>query len=42
MSSLEVKEKERLIQEIELYCKLLKKQAEKYKIDLSNIRFMEG
>ena len=38
----EVREKKRLIEEIELYCKLLKKQAEKYKIDLSNIKFMEG
>ena len=42
MSSYEVREKKRLIEEIELYCKLIKKQAEKYKIDLSNIRFMEG
>lgn len=38
----EVREKKRLIEEIELYCKLIKKQAEKYKIDLSNIKFMEG
>lgn len=36
------KEKKRLIEEIELYCKLIKKQAKKYKIDLSNIRIMEG
>lgn len=35
-------EKKKLTEEIELYCKLIKKQAEKYKINLSNIRIMEG
>lgn len=40
--SIDATEKKRLTKKIELYCQLLKKQAEKYKIDLSNIRFMKG
>ena len=36
------REKKKLIKEIELYCKLIKRQAEKYNINLSNIRIMEG
>ena len=35
-------ERKKLIEEIELYCKLIKRQAEKYNINLSNIKFMEG
>ena len=35
-------EKKQLIKEIVLYCKLLKKHAETNKINLSNIKIMEG
>ena len=40
--SIDATEKKRLVKEIELYCQALKKQAKKYKVNLSNIRIMEG
>ena len=35
-------DKKELTKEIVIYCRLLKKHAEKHKINLNNIKIMEG
>jgi hypothetical protein len=42
MSTKHDNEKKKLIKEIVIYCRMLKKHAEKHKINLKNIWIVEG